>query len=151
MAAVRPFSGERETVSSFQHQRFAVHLQFKHTTQNHTSLFASMTAAENVTLAAQRLSGRPWWPLPRRRIPVDRLLADVGLAGQLAEIGVMLLMFGVGLHFSLNDLMAVKKIAVPGAMVQIAVATGLLFGLAPALQALKADLPTRSTYRRAPA
>lgn len=52
-------------------------------------------------------------------------VADVGLAGQLAEIGVMLLMFGVGLHFSLQDLMAVKKIAVPGAMVQIAVATVL--------------------------
>lgn len=50
-------------------------------------------------------------------------VADVGLAGQLAEIGVMLLMFGVGLHFSLDDLMAVKKIAVPGAIVQIAVAT----------------------------
>ncbi|MES2481148.1 MAG: YbaL family putative K(+) efflux transporter [Pseudomonadota bacterium] len=52
-------------------------------------------------------------------------VADVGLAGQLAEIGVMLLMFGVGLHFSLDDLMAVKKIAVPGAIVQIAVATAM--------------------------
>ncbi len=52
-------------------------------------------------------------------------VADVGLASQLAEIGVMLLMFGVGLHFSLDDLMAVKKIAVPGAIVQIAVATAL--------------------------
>lgn len=55
-------------------------------------------------------------------------VADVGLASQLAEIGVMLLMFGVGLHFSLGDLMAVKKIAVPGAIVQIAVAT--LLGMA---------------------
>lgn len=55
-------------------------------------------------------------------------VADVGLAGQLAEIGVMLLMFGVGLHFSLADLMAVKKIAVPGAMVQILVAS--LLGMA---------------------
>jgi len=52
-------------------------------------------------------------------------VADVELAGQLAEIGVMLLMFGVGLHFSLDDLLAVRKIAVPGAIVQIAVATGL--------------------------
>ena len=52
-------------------------------------------------------------------------VADVGLAGQLAEIGVMLLMFGVGLHFSLQDLMAVRRIAVPGAIVQIAVATVL--------------------------
>ena len=57
-------------------------------------------------------------------------VADVGLAGQLAEIGVMLLMFGVGLHFSLKDLMAVKAIAVPGAIVQIAVATLLGTGVA---------------------
>ena len=58
------------------------------------------------------------------------VVADVGLAGQLAEIGVMLLMFGVGLHFSLADLMSVKKIAVPGAVVQIAVATALGGGVA---------------------
>ncbi len=56
-------------------------------------------------------------------------VADVSLAGQLAEIGVMLLMFGVGLHFSLDDLMAVKKIAVPGAIVQIAAATLLGMGV----------------------
>ena len=49
--------------------------------------------------------------------------ADVGLASQLSEIGVMLLMFGVGLHFSLDDLLAVKKIALPGALVQMTVAT----------------------------
>lgn len=58
-------------------------------------------------------------------------VADVGLAGQLAEIGVMLLMFGVGLHFSLDDLLAVRRIAVPGAIVQIAVA--VLLGMATAL------------------
>jgi CPA2 family monovalent cation:H+ antiporter-2 len=52
-------------------------------------------------------------------------VADVGLAGQLAEIGVMLLMFGVGLHFSIKDLLAVKRIAVPGAVVQIATATAM--------------------------
>lgn len=57
-------------------------------------------------------------------------VADVGLARQLAEIGVMLLMFGVGLHFSLGDLLAVKRIAVPGAIVQIAVATLLGAGIA---------------------
>lgn len=57
-------------------------------------------------------------------------VADVGLAGQLAEIGVMLLMFGVGLHFSLDDLLAVRRIAVPGAVVQIAVATALGLGTA---------------------
>lgn len=72
-------------------------------------------------------------------------VADVHLASQLSEIGVMLLMFGVGLHFSLNDLLAVKRIAVPGAIVQMSLATilgmtvawwwgwrwgaGLIFGL----------------------
>lgn len=56
--------------------------------------------------------------------------ADIGLAGQLAEIGVMLLMFGVGLHFSLNDLLSVKRIAVPGAIVQILVALSMGMGLA---------------------
>ncbi len=49
--------------------------------------------------------------------------ADISLASQLAEIGVILLMFGVGLHFSLGDLLAVRRIAVPGAVGQIAVAT----------------------------
>lgn len=73
-------------------------------------------------------------------------VADAGLANELAEIGVILLMFGVGLHFSLKDLLSVKNIAVPGALVQIAVATllgmvlshlmgwplmgGIVFGLA---------------------
>ena len=52
-------------------------------------------------------------------------VADVALAGQLAEIGVMLLMFGVGLHFSLEDLAAVRGIALPGAVVQILAATAL--------------------------
>jgi CPA2 family monovalent cation:H+ antiporter-2 len=56
-------------------------------------------------------------------------VADVHLASQLAEIGVMLLMFGVGLHFSLDDLLEVKGIALPGAVLQIAVATLLGMGL----------------------
>jgi len=60
-------------------------------------------------------------------------VADVDIAAQLAEIGVMLLMFGVGLHFSLADLMAVRKIALPGAVVQMAVATALGAGLAHTL------------------
>lgn len=54
-------------------------------------------------------------------------VADIGLSTQLAEIGVMLLMFGVGLHFSINDLLSVKKIAIPGALFQMAVATALGF------------------------
>lgn len=73
-------------------------------------------------------------------------VADQGLANELAEIGIILLMFGVGLHFSLKELLSVRKIAVPGAVVQIATATllgvalasylgwslaaGLIFGLA---------------------
>ena len=58
------------------------------------------------------------------------IVADVDLAGQLAEIGVMLLMFGVGLHFSLDDLLSVKRIALPGALVQIAAATAMGAGVA---------------------
>lgn len=57
-------------------------------------------------------------------------VADVDLAGQLAEIGVMLLMLGVGLHFSVADLMSVRRIAVPGAVLQIGVATALGLGVA---------------------
>ena len=52
-------------------------------------------------------------------------VADTKLAPQLAEIGVILLMFGVGMHFSVRDLWAVRAVAVPGAIVQIAVATAL--------------------------
>ncbi|HET6513063.1 MAG TPA: cation:proton antiporter, partial [Candidatus Kapabacteria bacterium] len=73
-------------------------------------------------------------------------VADIAIANQLAEIGVMLLMFGVGLHFSVEDLLAVRRISLPGAVAQIATATvlgavishfwgwtwgeGLVFGLA---------------------
>lgn len=57
-------------------------------------------------------------------------VADQALATELAEIGVILLMFGVGLHFSLNDLLSVRAIALPGAVVQIAVASLMGLGLA---------------------
>lgn len=60
-------------------------------------------------------------------------VADTNLAPELAELGVILLMFGVGLHFSLKDLMAVKSIAIPGAVAQIAVATLLGMGLSWAM------------------
>ncbi|GHH49426.1 MULTISPECIES: YbaL family putative K(+) efflux transporter [Gammaproteobacteria] len=68
-------------------------------------------------------------------------VADQDLANQLSELGVMLLMFGVGLHFSLEDLLEVKWIAIPGAVAQIAVATALGWILAwsmgwPALHGL---------------
>ncbi|MGB3941570.1 MAG: cation:proton antiporter, partial [Candidatus Manganitrophaceae bacterium] len=57
-------------------------------------------------------------------------VADAELSSQLAEIGVILLMFGVGLHFSFDDLLAVRRIALPGAIVQIGIATALGAGVA---------------------
>ena len=57
------------------------------------------------------------------------VVGDITLANQLAELGVMFLMFGVGMHFSLKDLLEVKKIALPGAILQIAVATLLGIGV----------------------
>jgi CPA2 family monovalent cation:H+ antiporter-2 len=57
-------------------------------------------------------------------------VADVHIASQLSEIGVMLLMFGVGLHFSPNDLLAVRRIAIPGALVQMGATTALGISLA---------------------
>lgn len=61
------------------------------------------------------------------------LVGDAGIISQLAEIGVILLMFAVGLHFSMSDLLSVKTIAIPGAIAQIAVATLLGMGLASIL------------------
>ncbi|MGM3161279.1 YbaL family putative K(+) efflux transporter [Dickeya undicola] len=60
-------------------------------------------------------------------------VADTQLAPEIAELGVILLMFGVGLHFSLRDLMAVKSIAIPGAVAQIMMATLLGAGLSALL------------------
>ncbi|NBW47910.1 MAG: sodium:proton antiporter, partial [Betaproteobacteria bacterium] len=59
-------------------------------------------------------------------------VADVDIATQLAEIGVMLLMFGVGLHFSWSDLLSVRKVALPGALVQMTAATALGWALGQA-------------------
>jgi CPA2 family monovalent cation:H+ antiporter-2 len=56
-------------------------------------------------------------------------VADAKLAPQLAEIGVILLMFGVGLHFSIGDLLAVRRVAVPGALVQVVATVALSFGV----------------------
>ncbi len=60
------------------------------------------------------------------------IMADASMAGQLAEIGLILLMFGVGLHFSLKDLLALWTVVVPGAIAQVAVtiSLGMLVGLA---------------------
>jgi CPA2 family monovalent cation:H+ antiporter-2 len=57
-------------------------------------------------------------------------VADAHITEQLAEIGVILLMFGVGMHFSIQDLLAVKRIAIPGAIVQIVAVTALGMGVA---------------------
>src|SRR2546421_19657 len=57
-------------------------------------------------------------------------VADQSIANELSEIGIILLMFGVGLQFSINELLSVRAIAVPGAIAQIAVATALGVGLA---------------------
>src|SRR3954468_261938 len=59
-------------------------------------------------------------------------VADRHLAEQLAEVGVILLMFGVGLHFHFEELLAVRKVAVPGAVVQILAAAALGAGVAAA-------------------
>ena len=76
---------------------------------------------KNLRLSARRPGHGPFTP---------GYVADAHLASELAEIGIILLMFGVGLGFSLKDLLSVGALAVPGAIVQIAVATGLGMGLA---------------------
>lgn len=80
------------------------------------------------------------------------LVVDMALAHELSEAGVILLMFGVGLHFNLSDLLAVKRVALPGALVQIAAATtlgacaGLAFGMSlPAGLMLGLGLSVAST------
>ena len=69
-------------------------------------------------------------------------VADMELAPQLAEIGVILLMFGVGLHFSPQDLMKVRRVAVPGALAQITAATvmGWLLGWALGMSHIEAAI-----------
>ena len=98
------------------------------------------TIAAGLGLALVSASWRPGSAPAAGRLPARRHPHRPGdaraswptsqLAGQLAEIGVMLMMFGVGLHFSLDDLLAVRRIAIPGAVVQIAVATALGAALA---------------------
>ena len=104
---------------------------------HHTDLIAALAVGLTMALAVGLLA-------TRLRLPplVGYLLAGMAvgpftpgfvanpeIATQLAEIGVILLMFGVGLHFSFGDLLAVRRLAVPGALVQIAVATALGVGI----------------------
>jgi CPA2 family monovalent cation:H+ antiporter-2 len=99
-----------------------------------TTIVAALTLAWAFATVAQRLKLPPLVGYLLAGIVIGPFtpgyVADQNLAGQLAEIGVILLMFGVGLHFSLDDLLSVRKIAIPGAIAQIVCATLLGMGLA---------------------
>jgi CPA2 family monovalent cation:H+ antiporter-2 len=92
------------------------------------TLTGALSAAVVLGLATQRLRLSPIVGYLLAGIAVGPFtpgfVAHQEIAGQLAELGVILLMFGVGLHFHLDDLLAVRKIAVPGALLQSALATG---------------------------
>lgn len=108
---------------------------------HHTSLIATIVAGLGLAFILGAIANRLKLPVLVGYLLAGVLVgpftpgyvADQELAPQLAEIGVILLMFGVGLHFSLKDLMAVRKIAIPGAVVQITAATVMGLGLALAL------------------
>ena len=99
-----------------------------------TTIVVGLALAFTFGLAAQRLRISPLVGYLLAGVAVGPFtpgfIADASLASQLAEIGIILLMFAVGLHFSWRDLMSVGAIAIPGAVVQIGVATLLGFGLA---------------------
>jgi CPA2 family monovalent cation:H+ antiporter-2 len=108
---------------------------------HHTSLIATIVAGLGLAFVFGAIANRLKLPVLVGYLLAGVIVgpftpgyvADQELAPQLAEIGVILLMFGVGLHFSVKDLMAVRKIAIPGAAVQIAVATAMGVGLASML------------------
>ncbi len=108
---------------------------------HHTSLIATIVAGLGLAFIFGALANRLKMPVLVGYLLAGVIVgpftpgyvADQQLAPQLAEIGVILLMFGVGLHFSVKDLMAVRKIAIPGAVAQIAAATLMGVGLAVAL------------------
>ena len=100
-----------------------------HSTTLLTTIAASLASALVMGLLASRLKLPPLVGYLVAGILIGPatpgFVADLELSGQLAEIGVILLMFGVGMHFSLKDLLSVRKIALPGAALQIAVATAM--------------------------
>jgi CPA2 family monovalent cation:H+ antiporter-2 len=108
---------------------------------HHTSLIATIVAGLGLAFVFGAIANRLKLPVLVGYLLAGVLVgpftpgyvADQELAPQLAEIGVILLMFGVGLHFSVKDLMAVRKIAIPGAVVQILAATAMGVGLASML------------------
>ncbi len=105
---------------------------------HHTSLIATIVAGLGLAFVFGAVANRLKLPVLVGYLVAGVVVgpftpgyvADQELAPQLAEIGVILLMFGVGLHFSVKDLMAVRKIAIPGAVVQILAATAMGVGLA---------------------
>lgn len=105
--------------------------------EHSTTLIATVAAALGLALVAGLLAVKLRLPAIVGYLLAGVLIgpftpgyvADASIADQLAEIGVMLLMFGVGLHFSLADLASVRKIAVPGAVLQILAATVLGAGV----------------------
>jgi CPA2 family monovalent cation:H+ antiporter-2 len=109
--------------------------------QHHTSLIATIVAGIGLAFVfgtiAQRLRLSPLVGYLVAGVLIGPFtpgyVADQTLAPQLAELGVILLMFGVGLHFSLSDLMSVRAIAVPGALGQMTFVSLLGFGLAYAM------------------
>ncbi|RHW16572.1 Kef family K(+) transporter [Sphingomonas gilva] len=98
------------------------------------TMVAGLVLAFLLALVAQRLRISPLIGYVLAGVVVGPFtpgyVADQSLANELAEIGVILLMFGVGLHFSVRDLMSVRRIAIPGALVQIVAATAMGAGLA---------------------
>src|SRR6187399_931069 len=99
-----------------------------------TTIAVAFTAAWILGLITQRLRLSPIVGYLLAGVAIGPhtpgFVGDVKIAQQLAELGVILLMFGVGLHFNLSDLLAVRKVAVPGALGQSLVAT--LLGVAVA-------------------
>lgn len=106
-----------------------------------TTLVAGLVLAFAFGVAADRLKLSPLVGYLVAGVVVGPFtpgfVANQALASELAELGVILLMFGVGLHFSVADLLSVKTIAIPGALVQIAIATLLGWALASTM-----DWPT---------
>ena len=104
-----------------------------HDTTLLATLAAALLAAWVFGLVAQRLRFSPIVGYLIAGIVIGRYtpgyVADIDIASQLAEVGVILLMFGVGLHFHLQDLLEVRRIAIPGALVQSTIATLLGWGI----------------------
>ena len=109
----------------------------EHNTPLISTIVAGLVLAFALGVVAQRLKISPLVGYLLAGVVIGPFtpgyVADQSLANELAEIGVILLMFGVGLHFSLKDLLEVRAIAIPGAVVQIGAATVLGAGLGHAL------------------